>query len=88
MRPPRLSKFSQSQIPQRAGQRTSLDHVLGENPRRAKMTELAGTNPTKAFKRVGGGMTPETAPHKHDIGAFDSKKISFGFGGPGSTDPI
>jgi hypothetical protein len=84
----RLSKFSRAQIPQRAGQRSSLGHVLGENPRRAEMTSASGTNPTRVAKRFGGGLSQHTAPQKHQIGLFDPEKVSFGFGGPGSTEPV
>ena len=87
MKTPKLSKFTQGEIPHRAGQRGSLSHVLGENPRKANMSASVGTNPSKTAKRFGGGMTQHTAPHKHEMGLIDPTKISFGFGGPGSTDP-
>ena len=85
MRAPRLSRFTQEEIPHRAGQRADLSHISGENPRRAKMSAEVGTNPTRQFKRVGGGMSQHTAPQKHEMGLFDTSK--FGFGGPGSTMP-
>lgn len=36
-------------------------------------------------KKAPGGLAQNTAPHKTALG---SKRISFGFGGPGTTDPI
>jgi hypothetical protein len=81
----RLTRFSEAKIPKLAGQKSDLSHIGGENPRKGKFTEAPGTNPVKMAKRVSVGMSQSTAPQKHETSLFSGK---FGFGGPGTTDPI
>jgi hypothetical protein len=62
---------------------------MGENPRKGKLTEMAGTNP-KIFggsgaKRFGGGMTHDTAPNKDHPDLFTP---GIGFAGPGADEPV
>jgi len=70
----------------RAGQRSSLAHIAGENPRRYKLTEAPGTNPKVFGGRHAGGMSQSTAPQKHQSTLFSP---SFGISGPGiGKEPV
>jgi hypothetical protein len=77
------TRFTKAATPPPGGA-LNLNRVIGANPRKQKLTEAAGTNPTK----LGGGPSvgdvgdrryaQDTAPHKSLKNEF-----SFDVGGPG-----
>jgi hypothetical protein len=84
--PIRLTRIQRAQVPMQAGQRASLDHLPGMNPRRYKFTEgTSGTNPKVFGGRHAKGMSQSTAPHKHQSGLFSP---SFSIAGPGLTEEV
>jgi hypothetical protein len=90
---PRLPKAIAGKIPQRAGQVSSVSHVLGFSPRHNKTQFEPGTNPSKppgelggfGPKRKAGGLSQHTAPYKHSPEAQGSAS---GIEGPGEGLPI
>ena len=90
---PRLSKAIEGKIPQRAGQVSSVKHVLGFSPRHNKTTYEPGTNPNRppgelggfSPKRQTGGLSQHTAPYKH---APEARGSSPGIEGPGEGLPV
>jgi hypothetical protein len=82
------TRFTKAATPQAGGALNVANRTLGSNPRKQKLTEAPGTNPskmgaTKISSESGGGENPSryaqnTAPHK-------SMKVEFPFdvGGPG-----
>lgn len=89
----KLSRFTRAQTPTRAGRASSLAHVSGENPRKAKLTAMPGTNPrhppshipgTGDLKSKGGSLAQHAAPYKHGGSFFDAEAS---FEGPGTGLP-
>lgn len=86
MKIPRLSRITREEIPKLAGRASTTGHVMGQSPRKNKLTMMPGTNP-KLFGGThtlrtpkAGGLTQQTAPHKHEGDFF-----SGGFGQTGLT---
>lgn len=66
-----------------------LPGMMRESTVRQLKTNLGQV--TGAEKRPIGkpkALGQHTAPQKHQMSLIDPSKIKFGFGGPGSTDPI
>jgi hypothetical protein len=77
------TRFTKAAIPQAGGALNVSSRIIGANPRKQKLTEAAGTNPSK----MGGGAitagkkssyAQDTAPHK-------SLDYDFSVGGPGGS---
>jgi len=80
------TRFTKAAVPTRAGALNLTNRIIGQNKRKQKLTEAAGTNPAK-LGAVGLGksgssgtlkLVQDTAPHKHE--AVD---YPIGVGGPG-----
>ena len=80
------TRFTKASTPQAGSALNVSNRILGSNPRKQKLTEASGTNPSK----LGGGAkiapasggtkyAQDTAPHK-------SLSTDFGVGGPGFTE--
>jgi hypothetical protein len=72
-------------VPKFTGSQMASKYILGHNPRKGHFSSMEGV---PARKR--GGLTATTAPHKTDIGMFDSKHgtpepFTGGFGQTGLT---
>lgn len=84
------TRFTKAAVPQAGSALNVSSRIIGANPRKQKLTEASGTNPSKlgALKLDTGKSSPskssyaqDTAPHKQT-----SVEYPFGVGGPGFTD--
>jgi len=85
-----LTRLTRTQIPRRAGNVSSVDHITGFNPRKGKETAAPGTNPHHLPGKLGGmgvkakgGLAQHTAPYKHD-----TSEGNFRWVGPGAGLPV
>ena len=93
------TRFTKAAVPKTAGALNVSNRIIGANPRKHKLTEAAGTNPSKlggeAIKGaptpggpktdVGGssGYAQDSAPHKSL-----TVEYPFSVGGPGFPTPM
>lgn len=86
MKPPKLlggTRFTRAATPKLGGALELQHRIIGQNPRKQKLTESPGTNPSKFVKPVAtarpksSGLMQNSAPYKHEI------DYPIGVGGPG-----
>jgi len=83
------TRFTKAAAPRAGGTLNTSNRVLGSNPRKQKLTEAAGTNPSKMG--AGKALTPvrptsyaqDTAPYK-----LIETDFPIAVGGPGFPGPI
>jgi len=79
----RGTRATRAGVPKLGGALRLDTHLFGQNPRKRKLTESPGTNPSKlgggkGLLGGGGGLSQESAPYKHEASRFN-----IGVGGPG-----
>jgi len=86
------TRFTKASSPQGGGALNVSNRILGSNPRKQKLTEASGTNPTKFGSAKiddgssgGGGTTAKTPSYAQDTAPHKSMSVDypFGVGGPG-----
>ena len=80
-----LPMTTRREIPVRTGSQMASKYIYGHNPRKEHLSSMEGVPGRKR-----GGLSSKTAPHKTDIGMFDSKHgtpetFGGGFGRTGLT---
>jgi len=86
------TRFTKAAVPQAGGALNVANRTIGANPRKQKLTEAPGTNPSKmgsaridSASGSGGGDTPKTSSYAQDTAPHKSMKVEYPFdvGGPG-----
>lgn len=83
------TRFTKAATPTAGGTLNTSNRIIGSNPRKQKLTEAAGTNPSKmGATRLEGGpkpLTPKGSGYAQDSAPHKSLKVEYPFavGGPG-----
>jgi len=79
------TRFTKAAVPQAGGALNVANRTIGANPRKQKLTEAPGTNPSKMGSAKIESDAPTSSKYAQDTAPHKSMKVEYPFdvGGPG-----